>query len=232
MNIQQRFGGVLADEWAAEGDEPELLPVQLARAGVTSLGVDGMGLSVHDAAGHSTPLGASDATAATAERLQFTAGSGPCMFVLMPRVDERRAALEEAFRRRASQSVIKEVTGQGDVLELGPMRWALNAFGVRLDGKDARRLGVLCQFRNRLAHGRPADDALMAIAAFHLEVDYPSGRPQQDVASRLLKATGWGASAAQRVVRRRGPGRGMRHSCFHRGLQFALVRRSGGAARG
>src|SRR5947199_403025 len=31
-------------------------------------------------AGHSTPLGASDEAAGTAERLQFTAGAGPCMF--------------------------------------------------------------------------------------------------------------------------------------------------------
>ena len=80
VNIERAFGQALADQWAAGGDEPELLPAQLARAAVTSLGVDGVGLSVHDAAGRSTPLGASDEDATTAERLQFTAGSGPCMF--------------------------------------------------------------------------------------------------------------------------------------------------------
>jgi hypothetical protein len=80
VHIQQRFGEALAGEWAVDGDEPELLPVHLARAATTSLRVDGAGLSVHDAAGHSTPLGASDEDATTAERLQFTAGSGPCMF--------------------------------------------------------------------------------------------------------------------------------------------------------
>jgi hypothetical protein len=80
VSIQQKFGNALAGEWAALGDEPELLPVQLARAAATALGVDGVGLSVHDAAGHSTPLGASDEAASTAERLQFTAGAGPCMF--------------------------------------------------------------------------------------------------------------------------------------------------------
>jgi hypothetical protein len=80
VSIQQEFGNALAGEWAAEGDEPELLPMQLARAAATALGVDGVGLSVHDAAGHSTPLGASDEAATTAERLQFTAGAGPCMF--------------------------------------------------------------------------------------------------------------------------------------------------------
>ena len=80
MSIQQEFGNALAGEWAAEGDEPELLPMQLARAAATTLGVEGVGLSVHDAAGHSTPLGANDEAASTAERLQFTAGAGPCMF--------------------------------------------------------------------------------------------------------------------------------------------------------
>jgi hypothetical protein len=79
VSIQQEFGNALAGEWVAEGDEPALLPVQLARAAATSLGVDGVGLSVHDAAGLSTPLGASHEAAGTAERLQFTAGSGPCM---------------------------------------------------------------------------------------------------------------------------------------------------------
>jgi hypothetical protein len=79
VSIQQEFGSALAGEWAAEGDEPELLPMQLTRAAATALGVDGVGLSVHDAAGHSTPLGASDEAATTAERLQFTAGAGPCM---------------------------------------------------------------------------------------------------------------------------------------------------------
>ncbi|MGX5654084.1 hypothetical protein ACWKWC_04860 [Geodermatophilus nigrescens] len=88
--------------------------------------------------------------------------------VLMPRVDEARAELEACFRRRASQSVVAEVSGRGDVLELGPMRWALGAFGVRLEPEDARRLRVLCELRNRLAHGSPADDALIASARPHL----------------------------------------------------------------
>ena len=79
VNVERAFGEALAGQWAADGDEPELLPAQLARAAVTTLGVDGVGLSVHATAGHSTPLGASDEAATTAERLQFTAGSGPCM---------------------------------------------------------------------------------------------------------------------------------------------------------
>jgi hypothetical protein len=80
VGIQEQFGAALAAEWDRHGDVPELLPVQLARAAVTSLGVDGAGLSLHDTAGRSTPLGASDEDATTAERLQFTAGAGPCIF--------------------------------------------------------------------------------------------------------------------------------------------------------
>jgi hypothetical protein len=80
VSIQQRFGDALARQPTAEAEAPELLPVHLARAAATALGVDGAGLSLHDAAEHSTPLAASDEAATTAERLQFTAGAGPCMF--------------------------------------------------------------------------------------------------------------------------------------------------------
>jgi hypothetical protein len=79
VNVQQKFVSALTEQWATDGDESLLLPVQVARAAVVSLGVDGVGLSMHDAAGHSTPLGASDEAATTAERLQFTVGAGPCL---------------------------------------------------------------------------------------------------------------------------------------------------------
>jgi hypothetical protein len=66
---------------AAEADFPgtELLPERLAQACAAVLPVDGAGLSVFFAADRRLPLGASDATAATAERLQFTVGQGPCL---------------------------------------------------------------------------------------------------------------------------------------------------------
>jgi hypothetical protein len=79
VSIQQRFGDALAGVRSAEADEAEFLPLQLSRAAVTALAVDGVGLSLHDPAGNSTPLAASDEDATTAERLQFTAGAGPCM---------------------------------------------------------------------------------------------------------------------------------------------------------
>src|ERR1700710_712461 len=56
----------------------ELLPVRLARACVAVLPVSGAGLSVIDDS-FRVPLGASDETATTAERLQFTTGEGPCL---------------------------------------------------------------------------------------------------------------------------------------------------------
>jgi hypothetical protein len=57
---------------------PELLPARLALACSAVLPVDGAGLSFFFATDRRVPLGASDADAATAERLQFTAGEGPC----------------------------------------------------------------------------------------------------------------------------------------------------------
>ena len=56
MSIQQEFGNALARQWARDGDDPEVLPVQLTRAAAAALGIDGAGLSIHDTAGHSTPL--------------------------------------------------------------------------------------------------------------------------------------------------------------------------------
>ena len=66
---------------AAEHDlpGPELLPVRLSRAVAELLPVDGAGLSVFFAADRRLPLGGSDPTSDTAERLQFTVGEGPCL---------------------------------------------------------------------------------------------------------------------------------------------------------
>jgi hypothetical protein len=77
VSLAQRFSDALSVE---TGDEvTPLLPVHLARTAAKILGVDGVGVSVQGQGGWRTPLGASDEMAATAERLQFTAGSGPCL---------------------------------------------------------------------------------------------------------------------------------------------------------
>ena len=57
---------------------PELLPVRLAHACARTLGVDAAGLIVSNGAEERVPIGASSGTADLAERLQFTAGDGPC----------------------------------------------------------------------------------------------------------------------------------------------------------
>jgi len=54
------------------------LPSLLSRAAKRVLDVDGAGLCLQTAPGSRLPLGASDEASATAERLQFTIGEGPC----------------------------------------------------------------------------------------------------------------------------------------------------------
>ena len=78
MTIATRFASALAEETARGPGGADLLPVRLTRACAATLGVDGAGLSVVDAAGRRIPLGSSSAEAACAERLQFTVGAGPC----------------------------------------------------------------------------------------------------------------------------------------------------------
>ena len=57
---------------------PELLPVRLAKACVRVLPITRAGISMFTGATMRIPVGASDSVAAEAERLQFTAGQGPC----------------------------------------------------------------------------------------------------------------------------------------------------------
>lgn len=60
---------------------PELLPVRLMKACSRVLPVVAAGISLFSRDDHRVPLGASDDTAALAERLQFTVGEGPCLHV-------------------------------------------------------------------------------------------------------------------------------------------------------
>ncbi|MGY1651676.1 GAF domain-containing protein [Geodermatophilus sp. SYSU D01119] len=78
MTIATRFAAALHEQTARGPGGTELLPVRLSRAAAATLGVDGAGLSVVDAAGARIPLGSSSTAAACAERLQFTVGAGPC----------------------------------------------------------------------------------------------------------------------------------------------------------
>ncbi|MGY1779655.1 GAF domain-containing protein [Geodermatophilus sp. SYSU D01036] len=78
MTVVAEFRSVLAES-AGELAGPELLPERLARACARVLPVDGAGIGLFFVDGQRLPLGSSDAAAATAERLQFTIGAGPCL---------------------------------------------------------------------------------------------------------------------------------------------------------
>jgi hypothetical protein len=78
VSIATRFRAALEDVREPDLADPELLPVHLARACARTLGVDAAGLSVRNGGEDRVPLGASSGTADLAERLQFTAGDGPC----------------------------------------------------------------------------------------------------------------------------------------------------------
>jgi hypothetical protein len=98
VTIAGRFEAALDDVDAPDLRGPELLPVRLARACARTLEVDDAGLSLIDATRQRVPLGASSEEAATAERLQFTVGAGPCMTAQETR--QPVFAVEEDLRRR------------------------------------------------------------------------------------------------------------------------------------
>jgi hypothetical protein len=77
-SIAARFRVALEDVRQPGLSDPGLLPVRLAHACARTLGVDAAGLSVSNRGEDRIPLGASTETADLAERLQFTAGHGPC----------------------------------------------------------------------------------------------------------------------------------------------------------
>src|SRR4051794_7566577 len=78
VTIASRFESALDEMTDERLAGPELLPMRLAHACARILEVDAAGLSLVDSAGERIPLGASTEAAATAERLQFTVGDGPC----------------------------------------------------------------------------------------------------------------------------------------------------------
>jgi hypothetical protein len=98
VSIAGRFQAALVAVEEPGLSGPELLPVRLAIASARTLGVEGAGISMADAAQQQVPLGASSDDAATAERLQFTVGEGPCTTAQ----DSRQPvfAVEEDLRRR------------------------------------------------------------------------------------------------------------------------------------
>ncbi|SEK78820.1 hypothetical protein SAMN04515665_10554 [Blastococcus sp. DSM 46786] len=98
MTIARRFEAALAQHHDPALAGPEALPQRLSRASADLLGVDGAGLTLVDGSGRRVPLGASDPEAAGAERMQFTAGEGPC--ATAEATGQPVFAVEEDLRRR------------------------------------------------------------------------------------------------------------------------------------
>jgi hypothetical protein len=92
MELAERFVAAVTKVYDRVGAGDELLPMVLARACVNVLPVTGAGLSItHQLR---IPLGASDETAASAERLQTTLGEGPCLVAtatLQPQLYDEKA---------------------------------------------------------------------------------------------------------------------------------------------
>jgi len=132
MTIAQRFADALAGDPATQqpgGAAPELLPVRLARACAAVLPVDGAGLSTLSSPHGRWPLGGSDAEADLTERLQFTAGGGPC--VTAAATGRPVFAMPEDIGRRwpAFAALLTERTRYRAVVAL-PFRRALAGVGA------------------------------------------------------------------------------------------------------
>lgn len=76
-SIVQSFSDQLNTPVEEAMEAPEMLPSRLAQACVSALPVDAAGLGVYGDPGLRIPIGASDAAAIHAERMQFTLGVGP-----------------------------------------------------------------------------------------------------------------------------------------------------------
>jgi len=90
-NLVETFEQYLLAE--ASADFEHGVPSQLTRAAKRALGADGAGLCVQTSPDLRLPLGASDAASASAERLQFTVGEGPCFEAL---TEQRPITITEA----------------------------------------------------------------------------------------------------------------------------------------
>ncbi len=101
MTIADRFAEEVRAAALRGLDGQELLPERLVRAAAAMLPVADASLSLTEGGDKRVPLGSSSAVAATAERLQFTIGDGPCMAAA--RIGEPVFASEQELRRRWPQ---------------------------------------------------------------------------------------------------------------------------------
>ena len=141
----------------ATGDrayDEDVLPSVLARACARTLRYDGAGLSLMSGPDARVPLGASDETAAVAERLQYTVGEGPCSSAM--RTGRAIVVTEEEFVQQWPVLAEQHFTRT-------PFRGGLSA-PLRVGGS---RIGVLDLYlhRSRALDGSDIIDAQDVAAA-------------------------------------------------------------------
>ncbi|RBY94398.1 GAF domain-containing protein [Blastococcus sp. TBT05-19] len=139
MTIADRFAAALGEVSDPAIAGPELLPVRLSRAAAAVLGVDAAGLGLASQLGHWLPLGAGGDDASTAERMQFTAGEGPCrtarangqpVIADEQELGRRWPAFTELLRSRTPFRAVV-------ALPLGPAPWGTGAMDLYLRRSDA-----------------------------------------------------------------------------------------------
>ncbi len=165
VSIAARFEDELEAATREGLGAPELLPDRLARAAAAMLPVDDAGLSLLDRSQKRVPLGASSSVAAVAERLQFTAGDGPCMTA--QRTGEPVFATEEDLRRRWPEftALLFDLTPYRAIIGL-PLQRALAGIGtVDLYFEEPGRIAEVEVFE-ALAVGELITSALSEAAVF------------------------------------------------------------------
>ena len=165
MSIAARFEEELLAAAHRGLEGPELLPERLARAAAAMLPVAGVSLSLLEGGDERVPLGSSSPDAGTAERLQFTAGDGPCMAA--QRLGEPVFAPEEELCRRwpAFTAELLGRTPYRGVVAF-PLRRALSGVGAMdLYFRRSERIAQLEVF-DALAVGELITAALSEAAVF------------------------------------------------------------------
>jgi hypothetical protein len=157
VDTASRFAKALDAESSAHHDDPDLLPVRLARAAAAVLPVDGAGLSIHRGPDLRTPLAASSEVASLAESLQFTTGAGPCLLAAESRYPVFATEAVLARRWPLFHDLLVTRTPMRSVLALclpEPLRGVAGMDLFRTDPDGATAIDV---FQARLVAGMVAE---------------------------------------------------------------------------
>lgn len=90
--------------------------------------------------------------------------------VLIPYVDEERAAYEHMVLKKASRTALEGVwIRDDDIIEIGSLAWLVDTRRVDIGKSDRKRLQAFRDLRNDLAHRRPIGDDLLRRITSYLE---------------------------------------------------------------